>query len=473
MKPPIPNSYWVEPGLLLAGEHPDGGDDVSTCERIEALVAAGVRTFVDLTQADEMQPYRQWLPDTASYHSFSMPDHSVPASPQVMHDLQALLELRLASRQGVYVHCRAGIGRTGMAIGCYLREQGEAAEPALAELNRLWKQNARAARWPSIPETQEQAEFIRQWRPALLDAAATDDSSGLHRLLPRPLQRYRGCLVALAIGEVTGSGVAQSAPSHWTGNTGMTQCVAESLLEKHGFDGRDQLERYRQWEKDPAATGAAPDARLHASVRNAMTRALWSRAAVVGSHDPAQVDAAALARSAAPALYALGDFSLAGSLGADIARVTHQAPVLVDACRLFACMIAAALAGRSRPQVLAVGEELHGMPLKTEVLDVAREWHDPQVGRRRPPSGILGALDRAVRSFAKTRDFSAGLERARTHRGADRATVCAAYGALAGAYYGEAAISAQWRSQVANLDRLEALADRLFLRGHDSRARIP
>ena len=26
MKPPLPHSYWVEPGRLLAGEHPDGGD---------------------------------------------------------------------------------------------------------------------------------------------------------------------------------------------------------------------------------------------------------------------------------------------------------------------------------------------------------------------------------------------------------------------------------------------------------------
>jgi ADP-ribosylglycohydrolase len=476
MKRPIPNSYWVEPGVLLAGEHPDGGDEESTRERIESLVAAGVRSFIDLTQPGEIDSYQHLLPAGVSYHAFPMPDHSVPDTPDVMHDVQALLEQRLGSRRGVYVHCRAGIGRTGMAIGCYLREQGESAEPALTELNRLWKQNARAARWPSIPETEEQEDFIRQWSPSPLDKAVDGNSSGLHRLQARPLERYRGCLVALAVGEVLSGESAPTSPAPWAENTGQVQCVAESLLEITGFDGRDQLDRFRLWEKDPADMGAAPNAKLPASVRTAMTRALWSRAQVTGSHDPAQIDSAPLTRCAAPALFALGNAAQASSLGADVARVTHQAPVLVDACRLFTCMITAALSGRSRKQVLLTAADMQGLPLRDEVRDLARYWGEVQAApRRSQPQGILGALDRAVRSFAKTRDFGAGMARALAHRGADRALISSAYGALAGAYYGEAAIPVPMVAQVAGVEHLQELADRLYLHGraHDTSARIP
>jgi ADP-ribosylglycohydrolase len=475
MKKPIPNSYWVEPGVLLAGEHPDCGDAARTRARIARLVGAGVRTFIDLTQPGEMQSYRHLLPDGVSALSFPMPDHSVPASPDVMRDVQALLQRQLAARAGVYVHCRAGIGRTGMAIGCYLREQGQPADTALSELNRLWKQNARAARWPSIPETDEQADFIRSWRATPPEKVGGTESSVLQGVPLRPPERCRGCLVGVAVGEVLGADT-QSLPMPWSGNTGQVQCVAESLLECQGFDGRDQLDRFGQLEENPAEFGAAPGLQLAPSVRNVMARALWSRAPVTGSHDPAHIDAVPLVRCAAPALYALGNAALASSLGGDVARVTHQAPLVVDACRLFTCMISAALGGKTRKQVLATADSLPGLPLRGEIRELARAWAEPQAtARRHQPAGILGALDRAVRSFSKTTDFGAGMERASTQREPDRAITCASYGALAGAFYGEAAIPAPLRARVAGLVLLHALSDRLYQRSrtHDTSARIP
>jgi ADP-ribosylglycohydrolase len=462
MKRPIPNSYWVEPGRLLAGEHPDGGSAAATRTRIDSLLSAGVRCFIDLTEPHEIAAYASLLPAHVSYESHSMPDHSVPRIASIMRGVQIALERRMAAGV-VYVHCRAGIGRTGMAVGCYLREQGESAQAALAELNRLWQQNARAARWPTVPETEEQEDYIRRWQPHPLDAARSSGDSGLHRLTARPLQRYRGCLVGLAIGDV----VASAPEGHgsavgWTDDTAMTLCVAESLLACDGFDGRHQLERYRNWASDPVAAGAAPGSALRPVVREVLARAVWSRSVVLGSHDPAQVDPAPLARCAAPAMFAMGRVGMASELGADVARVTHQAAVLVDACRLFTGMIAAALGGCAQGDVLKVASQLGGMPLRDDVQQLAADWIGPQLGRRKSQPGVLGALDRAVRCFSRSRSFSDGLERAAAGRGADRDAVCSAYGALAGAYYGEAAIPQELRARVAQLDRLEQLAERLF-----------
>jgi hypothetical protein len=170
MIPPLPNSYWVLPGRLLAGEHPGGPDEAATRRRVELLLAAGVRSFIDLTQEDEMPSYAQHLPRRAEYWNLPIPDHSVPPQPARMREIQQALAEGLAGSDAVYVHCRAGIGRTGTAVGCWLREGGMAPDAALAELNRLWRQSARAARWPGIPETPQQEAYILEWPVELRSA---------------------------------------------------------------------------------------------------------------------------------------------------------------------------------------------------------------------------------------------------------------------------------------------------------------
>ena len=147
---------------------------------------------------------------------------------------------------------------------------------------------------------------------------------------------------------------------------------------------------------------------LRAVVRDALSRAAWGRNAMSGTHDPKQTDASPLARCAAAALYARDDLRLASSLGADVARVTHQAPLLVDACRVFTCMICAAISGRSREQVLAVAGEMKGMPLKDEILRLAAGWGRPPDPAHRPPAGILRVLDRVAREFARGESFPDG-----------------------------------------------------------------
>ena len=67
------------------------------------------------------------------------------------------IDASLAAGEVVYVHCLAGIGRTGTVIGCYLVRHGLSGEEALARVEAL-----RGAG----PETPEQRELVRSWRSA-------------------------------------------------------------------------------------------------------------------------------------------------------------------------------------------------------------------------------------------------------------------------------------------------------------------
>lgn len=163
MKPPLPNTYWVIEGRMLAGEHPYGVDESDARERLRLLHEAGIDYFIDLTEAGERPDYRHLLPQRSRYMRSQILDTLVPEDEAQMRALQAQICEALDLERGIYVHCRAGIGRTGLVIGCYLAETGLHGKSALKQLNRLWRQSARSKTWPSVPQTGEQADYIRRW----------------------------------------------------------------------------------------------------------------------------------------------------------------------------------------------------------------------------------------------------------------------------------------------------------------------
>ncbi|MFI4906430.1 MAG: dual specificity protein phosphatase family protein, partial [Steroidobacterales bacterium] len=120
MDRPFENTYWVLPGILLAGEYPSGSTEAETRERLQRLLDAGIDFFLDLTEAGERPEYQALLPADVDYLRCAILDASVPADLAQMRVILAHLQTAVAVGRRVYVHCRAGIGRTATVIGCYL-----------------------------------------------------------------------------------------------------------------------------------------------------------------------------------------------------------------------------------------------------------------------------------------------------------------------------------------------------------------
>ena len=57
--PPVADSYWVEPGRLIAGEYPSHWDETISRAKLRQLLQAGVTFFLDLTEEGEydLRPY--------------------------------------------------------------------------------------------------------------------------------------------------------------------------------------------------------------------------------------------------------------------------------------------------------------------------------------------------------------------------------------------------------------------------------
>jgi hypothetical protein len=166
---PIAEAYWVQPGRLLAGEHPAKFNEELTRKRVDALLEAGFDTFIDLTHANETFPYMNILLEEAhaydlkaAHDRFPIGDFGLP-TPKMMNAILDKIEEDLQAGHKIYLHCWGGIGRTGTTVGCYLVRQGKTAAEALDQLSTWWREVPKSQYHPRSPETQEQVNFIRTW----------------------------------------------------------------------------------------------------------------------------------------------------------------------------------------------------------------------------------------------------------------------------------------------------------------------
>lgn len=157
---------------IFAGEYPGHIDATRAREKIGALLTAGIESFIDLTEEDELNEYESLLRDEADLRGISVSYIRVPIRDLRVPTLEAMSRLQrmLADAERlsktVYVHCWGGVGRTGTVIGCHLVDQGYSAEEALNFVQRLFREMSpkKLERHPEgSPETNAQREFVRQW----------------------------------------------------------------------------------------------------------------------------------------------------------------------------------------------------------------------------------------------------------------------------------------------------------------------
>jgi hypothetical protein len=309
--PPPPGSYWVEPQRLLAGAYPGHVDPRYAAARVGQLIDLGVDWFLDLTCPGELPSYEPLLPGPdepgrgpVTYSRRPIRDHDLPRIPDQMIEILDELDEALATGHCVYVHCRAGIGRTGTVIGCHLARRLGGGAAALAALEQLWRAAGRDLDYPRTPETDAQCSYVLGWRePARPSAPGTDD------ITDRLRDRYRGLLLGLALGDalaapaqhrrpgtfmplgdLVGGGPFELPRGAWTDDTAIALALAESLLANGGFAGRDFVARLARWQRTGEGSATGQCLGITATTARALAQAQWSGNPFAGSHDPARAE---------------------------------------------------------------------------------------------------------------------------------------------------------------------------------------
>ncbi|MGH7142875.1 MAG: protein-tyrosine phosphatase family protein [Planctomycetota bacterium] len=157
----MPDLHWLtaEHGRLALSARPRGGDWLE--DHLRGWRQAGVETVVSLlTEAEQREleltgEARICATLDMSFRSFPIPDRGLPTSDREVLALIADLATLVSAGQSILLHCRMGIGRTGMIAAAVLVWRGFTADTAL--------EAAAIARGLAIPDTLEQADWVRRF----------------------------------------------------------------------------------------------------------------------------------------------------------------------------------------------------------------------------------------------------------------------------------------------------------------------
>ena len=293
------------------------------------------------------------------------------------------------------------------------------------------------------------------------------------------IQRYRGCLLGLAVGDAVGTtlefkppgsfkpisdmaggGPFKLKPGEWTDDTSMALCLATSLLEKDGFDPEDQMDRYWRWRKEGYLSSNGRCFDIGNTVGEALNRYQQTGDPMAGSTNPHSAGNGSIMRLAPVPMFYYPDLAAALRYSAESSRTTHGAAECIDACRLLAGIICRALSGASKEDILfGEADSFTGEP-KIKLI-AQGEYRNKSNSKIRGTGYVAESLEAALWCFDQTDTFESAILKA-ANLGDDADTTAAICGQVAGAFYGESGIPGKWLKKLAMREEISTLADRLL-----------
>lgn len=174
---------WVEsihPQRLGLVQRPFGGERLEP--EISYWKASGVGSVVSLLEASEVDAFS--LQDEGAvcaryglrFTWFPIPNGGVPPTTAAMQDLAAALHQDLLQNLGVLIHCRAGIGRTGLVAACLLHRLGHSSATIFQGLS--------LARGFKVPDNPEQVQWFMSYAKAVDFAPSHSPGNSITVKLP-------------------------------------------------------------------------------------------------------------------------------------------------------------------------------------------------------------------------------------------------------------------------------------------------
>jgi ADP-ribosyl-[dinitrogen reductase] hydrolase len=481
MTPPFPNSYWLEPGRILCGEYPRDFDDLEDHEGMSAILQAGVRVFIDLTEEGELKPYREIALATATslgidtgqltFLRHPIRDVSVPRRSTEMREILRSIRRERHRGRAIYLHCWGGRGRTGTVAGCVLNELfGHRGEEALAVLSSRWRACAKSE-WSDSPETEEQRRYVREWNPAgtvtpsIIRAALLGAAIGDVLGVPVEFQG-RSARKADPVTGMRAYGTHHQPAGTWSDDTSMILATMTGLIESGGTDPAAVMHQFVIWMDEAHHTPHGVVFDIGNATREALTRSRsgtpplecggkteWSN----GNGSLMRILPIALAYTDDPDLIAKAS---------EISSLTH-AHERSRFCCAFYCLVASDLMhGGSIEEATTFAWEVlnhrwtfspaerhHFDALHPDLLFARQEDEIRSSGH------VVDTLEAALWVNARHDDFANAVLHA-VNLGDDTDTTGCVAGGLAGILHGEGSIPAEWSEGLARRAELVAMAER-------------
>jgi len=298
---------------------------------------------------------------------------------------------------------------------------------------------------------------------------------------PTTLQRYRGALLGFAVGDALGAplqylsrsevrsrhprplrelvagGPLTRAAGAPTDDTQVMLVLARSLLATRRFEPAAAAEALLDWYSGgPLEVGSLVARALDLLERGEpwdwAGRLAWEESECLAA------GSGALKRLPALALLLRGRPVELARASRACSAITHYDPRCQDAAAVYCLLLAHFLSGGSRPHTLGVALAVAGQPALRAALLALPELAEADV---QAGGYVVEMLQAALWSFLQAPDAETAIVTA-ANLGGMSDTVAALVGALAGAYWGVAALPPRWLHSLHGREELERVADALL-----------
>jgi protein-tyrosine phosphatase len=159
-----PKLYWIDsssPGKLAISARPRGGDWLE--DEVQGWRQQGVQVVVSLLTSEEMQELGLMGEPAAAndrgliFMNLPIPDRGVPPEGSTAANFVEKIGKQLESGRTIVIHCRQGIGRSGMIAAALLVRRGSSPSEAIERISQT--------RGLQVPETAEQRAWVFDFSP--------------------------------------------------------------------------------------------------------------------------------------------------------------------------------------------------------------------------------------------------------------------------------------------------------------------
>jgi len=159
MKPDIYQIEMIGSGVLAVMAKPVSGEWIE--EEFLGIANEGIQHIVSLLEMHEayevgLQREKELSEiNGMKYTSYQMQDRSVPKSVDIFSDFTKKLHHEIAGGENTVIHCRAGIGRTGLVAAGILLHCGFTPEAAFEHVSEK--------KGVKVPDTEEQENWLKSY----------------------------------------------------------------------------------------------------------------------------------------------------------------------------------------------------------------------------------------------------------------------------------------------------------------------
>jgi ADP-ribosyl-[dinitrogen reductase] hydrolase len=295
--------------------------------------------------------------------------------------------------------------------------------------------------------------------------------------MDKQLDRARGCLVGLAVGDAVGTtlefrprgsfkpltdmvggGHFCLQKGYWTDDTSMALCLAHSLIACNGFNAADQMQRYCDWYDNGYLSSIGNCFDIGTTVSSALRRFQKNGNPFSGMTAAWTSGNGSIMRLAPIPIAYMHHREHAIHYARQSSRTTHASPLCLDSCSWLASLLVNLLNGGDKSSVLSVS-----YPAQTDAIATLQRYEFLEKNYRdlKGSGYVLESLEAALWCFWHTHSY-ADCILAAANLGDDADTTAAVAGQLAGAYYGYSGIRADWLQHLHWHDEIHMLSAQLY-----------